>query len=235
MIGPVSILSLAAVSAAESTSSGKRGLTRGEPNYVWPAVMVGGSALTGAVVGAIPAYFIGKSGSSGAGLPIKHTDATERHALFASGCKQGSYQAASLATTGTVVAVPCKLCKAALHRTTPGDVNFAATKPDDSTDAKIKAICTLCAAGSYYSGSDNCTECPNETPFTEPGKLATASGTTAETPSKVCFAGCEPDIANQSDLVKDAKCVCGEGEKAVMCTKGKDNTCNISAAPKCEA
>jgi len=136
MIGPVSILSLAAVSAAETTSSGKRGL-RQPVNWLYPAGIIGVSAFVGFIAGAIPFYFIGKSGSSG-GLK-KGSSPDANYSFVATGCNVGYIQSANMPEDGLTAPACATTCTTGT--TTDGVTAFIATA---TTGADAQKVCTKC-------------------------------------------------------------------------------------------
>jgi len=156
MIGPVSILSLAAVSAAESTSSGKRGL-REPVQWMWPAIVLTSAGVVGLGAGILIGYLIKGGGSSGGLKPGKSSAGSYRTSV--SGCALNKLQSTAMPTDG-VTAPDCGWdCFSGT--TTDGFQDFKATAEADANTAK--KACTKCEKDFIPTAENECKRCKVET------------------------------------------------------------------------
>jgi hypothetical protein len=196
MIGPVSILSLAAVSAAETTSSGRRGL-REPVSMMWPAIILGGTAFVCLGAGYLTAFLIHRGGSSGDGYKVPENFASAGVLMTATGCKKGSFQSVKLKDTDPV-AVPCTPC--VQGTTNKGPTDFAKKAPDVGTPEKKLAVCSMCAYG-WWPKKDQktCIQCnADETSMEE---KSISSGSTDTIAADFCATKCVKDTT-------ESKCIC---------------------------
>jgi len=228
MIGPVSILSLAAVSAAEATSSGKRGLR--EKTSIWvPIGIITGTALVSGTIMAVSFYFIGKAnGGGGAGYKIPTATAANYYKQ-AAGCINTRFQSKTDPTDGSTPECD-KECTGGKYANT--------RHPDEFTpfgETTLEKACTVCQANHYWNGDSGCAACISK--YTMPGKLEAASGTAKSAPEqkKICLPKCGTNAGDVASLTADGdSCLCGPStgltkDNTVQCTKGTHETCKITS------
>lgn len=215
MIGPVSILSLAAVSAAESTSSGRRGL-REPADWKLPAIVLGATVtvcLGGGIL--IGRYLIGGGSSGSYDLTV-----TANYKMHAVGCDNTHFQKnddPAEKDTAPDCSGACTKNTRNANKFTP----FGKTKEEDA--------CTVCQANFYWKGKDGCATCGAS--ITMPGVFSTASGD-AETEDKVCFPACEANVNDTSGLSAGKECICRDSAEpskgAAKCKHGDHTKCDTS-------
>jgi hypothetical protein len=229
-------LSLAAVSAAEATSSGKRGLR--EKTSIWlPIGIITGTAVVGLLIGGISGYFI-RSCPSGYKLPS--TVSATTLAVIATGCKKGHYQGAALAEKDPV-AVACTDCATLIPgSTTSGSTDFTKAAPTTGTNAQNAAVCPICTYGYWPKKADSgeltCQACAIGGGATDSSlkevALASAKGTK---PKDHCQKQC---IAAGAAGAVDVGCVCvktDDPETRELCPdSGTGKKCNFTTG-KCDA
>jgi len=143
MIGPVTVLSLAAVSAAEATVYGERFLPR-QKTSTTPIIVVSGTAVLSFIAGFGVRWLTASTGSSGKEI-LHNATGIANYDLRATGCKVGFYQ-----DNAPEEGLPtCKECPEGTRQS--GTHFFGSQQTAD--------VCNKCVEGSIPTKVKSCEEC----------------------------------------------------------------------------